>query len=90
MAYAKRIRTKNLDRRLAGEIKDHGLRAIVELTSALNCCYERCSPEEYEIIKRAVGISIGRLDLELLGFVYAQHPDLDDLKDINASNSRKS
>lgn len=78
-----------MDRNLALEIKEHGLKAVIELTSALNCCGERCSPEEFEIIKRAVGISIGRLDLELLGFVYAQYPDLDDLKDIDASTSRR-
>lgn len=77
-----------MDRDLAIDLKDHGLKAVVELTLALNCCYERCSPEEYAILKRAVGLSIGRINLELLDVVYTQYPDLDHLKDFSASESR--
>ena len=77
-----------IDRQLAIEIKDHGLKAVVELTLALNCCYERCSPEEYAILKRAIVLSIGRIDVELLSFVYQQYPDLDHLKDFTPSKPR--
>jgi hypothetical protein len=77
-----------IDRQLAIELKEHGLKAVIELTLALNCCYERCSPEEYKTIKKAVGLSIGRINLELLDFVYQQYPDLDHLKDFDASKPR--
>jgi hypothetical protein len=78
-----------MDRELAVAIKDHGLKAVVELGLALKCCFKRCSPEEYAILKRAIGLSIGRINLELLDVVYAQYPDLDHLKNFDASTSRE-
>jgi hypothetical protein len=69
-----------MDKTVAMEIKRHGMDAIRSLSDALSVCDNRCSPEEYERIKRGVGLSIGRIDTELLGVVYAVYPELDDLK----------
>jgi hypothetical protein len=45
----------------------------------LNKLQNRCSPEEYEKIKRGVGLAIGKIQTDLLDVVVATHPDLDDL-----------
>jgi hypothetical protein len=33
-------------------------------------------------LKRGIGLSIGRIETEVLALIYAAHPDLDDLKDL--------
>ena len=62
------------------ELRDHGLRAIEELTLLLNIAWERCSQDERERIKRGVGLSIGRIDVDLLSVIYEQFPDIDNLQ----------
>lgn len=64
----------------AVEIQARALRAIEELTSVLGPSSERCSKGEYELIKRGVGLSIGRIQTELLDFIYALFPELDHLR----------
>lgn len=64
----------------ANEIKEHCLKAISELSRALIAAEGRCAPDEMERIRRGVGLSIGKIESDLLGIIYAQHPDLDDLK----------
>ena len=64
----------------ATEMKQHGLRAIEELSDLLNIAVDGCSGEEYERIKRGVGLSIGRIQTELLDVIYAEYPELDHLK----------
>jgi hypothetical protein len=59
------------------ELRDHGLRAIEELTLLLNIAWERCSEDERERIRRGVGLSIGRIDVDLLAVIYAQYPEID-------------
>jgi len=63
------------------ELRDHGLRAIEELTLLLNIAWERCSGDERERIRRGVGLSIGRIDVDLLSVIYEQHPEIDHLRD---------
>jgi hypothetical protein len=63
----------------ATEMRDHGVRAIRELMDLLYMARDRCSPEEYESIKRGVGLSIGRIDVDLLGIIYKEYPEIDDL-----------
>lgn len=60
--------------------KDHALKAIVELNKLLLLVEGKCSEEEYEQIKKAVGLSIGRIDVDILSLIYAAYPELDDLK----------
>ena len=63
----------------ATQMKQHGLKAIEELSDLLNIAVERCSGEKYERIKRGVGLSIGRIQTELLDVIYEDYPELDHL-----------
>jgi hypothetical protein len=69
-----------MEKKIAIEIQQHALEAIRALSEALNSCENQCSPEEYQQIKRGVGLSMGRIDTELLGVIYAAYPELDHLK----------
>jgi hypothetical protein len=69
-----------MEKRIAIEIQQHALDAIRALSEALSACENQCSPEEYQQIKRGVGLSMGRIGTELLGVIYAAYPELDDLK----------
>jgi hypothetical protein len=42
---------------------------------------DQCSEEDFQMIKRGVGLSIGRIATELLEPVYRQHPEIDDMRD---------
>lgn len=50
--------------------------AIASLSSALHAAREGASTEEYEVIQRAVGLSIARLSHEALDPIYAKFPEL--------------
>lgn len=69
-----------IEKQCATEIREHALKAIAELTRALNVGQNRCSQEVYEQIKKGVGISIGHIQTELLDVIYVAYPDLDDLR----------
>jgi hypothetical protein len=64
----------------ATEMRNHGLSAIEELSRLLNIAMDSCAPEQYEQIRRGVGLSIGRIQLEVLDVIYAAYPELDHLK----------
>ena len=68
-----------IDKQCASEIQEHALKAISELSNALNLSRNRCSLEQYEQIKRAVGLCIGDIQMELLENMYAEFPELNDL-----------
>ncbi len=69
-----------MEKKIAIEIQERALEAVRALSGALSACEDRCSPEEYQQIKRGVGLSMGRIETELLGVIYAAYPELDDLK----------
>ena len=69
-----------IDKEFATEIREHALNAISELSQVLNVKQSRCSQEEYEQIKRGVGLSIGKIQSDLLDVIYAAYPELDDLR----------
>jgi hypothetical protein len=71
-----------MEKKVAIEIQQHALDAIRSLAQALSASENRCSSEEFQQIKRGVGLSMGRIETELLGVIYAVYPELDDLKDI--------
>jgi hypothetical protein len=71
-----------IEKEIALEIRTHALAAIVELHTILDDVRERCSAEDFETIKRGVGLSIGSIEVDLLLPIYAQHPEIDDLQDI--------
>ena len=65
----------------AVEIRDHALKAIRELMDVLHISKDKCDPEQYEQIKRCVGLSIGRIQMEILEIINTAFPELDDLID---------
>ncbi len=71
-----------IERDAAIEIQAHALKAVESLSRALNSSIGKCSAEDFELIKRGVGLSIGDIQMELLEVINAQYPDLDDLKDL--------
>ncbi|MDI1227091.1 MAG: hypothetical protein PSY14_05350 [bacterium] len=66
-----------MDRADAEEIHKLALSAITNLTSIfqVNDKYD-----EYEEIKRGVGLSIGKIQMDILEVIYKRFPELDDLK----------
>lgn len=69
-----------MEKKIAMGIQQHALEAIRALSEALSACENQCSAEEYQRIKRGVGLSMGRIETELLSVIYAAYPELDDLK----------
>lgn len=69
-----------IEKNTAIEVQKHALDSIKSLSLALEACDSRCSPDEFERIRRAVGLSIGRIETELLAIVYKAYPELDDLR----------
>jgi hypothetical protein len=70
-----------LEKADATEIRDHALRAIKELIALLRVSNDNCSPEQHEQIKRGVGLSIGKIQMEILEVINLAYPELDDLID---------
>jgi hypothetical protein len=70
-----------IEKQTAIKIREHALRAVEELHDALTSSLNDCSAEDFDMIRRGVGLSIGKIQMELLEIVYQQHPDLDHLKD---------
>lgn len=69
-----------IEKQCAIEIRELALKAISELSQSLSVSRNRCSEEEYERIKKGVGLSIGKIQTDLLDIIYAAYPELDDLK----------
>ena len=72
-----------IDREVAIEIQGHTLSAIEALVRALNAAVGRCSEEDFLAIKRGVGLSLGRIQMEILEVINSQYPELDHLRDVN-------
>lgn len=70
-----------IEKATALEIKNLALVAIQSLMRALHSCEGKCSAEDQMQIQRGVGLSIGRIETELLGIIYREYPELDDLRD---------
>ena len=62
---------------LATSLSASGEHFIGELSSVLNTAKTTCNAEEWERIKRAIGIVIGTLEVEVLWPLYKKHPDLE-------------
>ena len=61
-------------------VKDLSIRAISEVTKILAVSKGQCPNGEYETLTRAVANVIGFIEGDILTEIYAQYPDLDDLK----------
>lgn len=66
-----------IDRETAERVRDSALKAISELSRALAAAQAGCSGEDFEKIRRGVGLSIGRIQTELIDVVLKDNPDLD-------------
>ena len=62
-------------------IRDHALKAVEELMTLLHFSEDKCSSQQHEQLKRGVGMSIGRIQMDILEVINAAYPDLDDLSD---------
>jgi hypothetical protein len=62
-------------------IRDHALKAISELMTLFHFAQGKCSSEQHEQFKRAVGMSIGQIQMDVLEVINAVYPELDDLAD---------
>ena len=69
-----------INKQHAFEIQKLALEAVSKLSQVLTVAEKRCDKNEYEQIKRGVGLSIGAIQMELLETINTLHPDLDDLK----------
>lgn len=71
-------------------IRDHALKAIQELMTLFHFSIGTCSPEQQEQIKRGVGLSIGKIQTEILEVINEAYPELDDLLDTPPENANQT
>ena len=69
-----------MEREGAEQIRGLALQAACDLAKVLKVISGRCSDEQYEKIRKAVGLCIGGIQVDLLDIVYAEYPDLKDLR----------
>ena len=62
-------------------IRNHALKAIHELMTLFHFSTDKLSSEQHEQIKRGVGLSIGKIQMDILEIINKAYPDLDDLLD---------
>ena len=60
-------------------IRNHALKAIEELMALVYISKDKCSDEQHEQIHRGVGLSIGKIQMEILEVINVAYPELDDL-----------
>ena len=71
-----------MDRPTAERIKQRGESAIRELHSILvvENTQKGCTSEEFDALRRGIGLAMGIIDTELLSIVYRQYPELDPIE----------
>lgn len=74
--------TNIMTKDVAITIKEHSTQAIRELTTILDEIKGQCPENEFMVVERGVGLTIGRIQMEILEYVNHNYPELDDLKDI--------
>ena len=67
-----------MNRADAESLKRLGLDAVVSLSKLLELARTKCSDEEYQAIKKGIGLGIGLIETDVLGQLYRQFPDLRD------------
>ena len=72
-----------IDKTTAIQVQQRALSAIRELMTILSEIDGKCSEQDYQCIKRGVGLSVGRVQMEILEILNAQHPDIDDLRELS-------
>lgn len=69
-----------MDRDGALQARMHALQAVEQLSLVLKAIVGRASEDEFEAIKKSVGLAIGRIQSGILDPLHRQYPDIDDLK----------
>jgi hypothetical protein len=64
-------------KKTAIEVTAAGERFVEALNKCLIEVQSSSTPEEFEQFRRVVGLTIGRLDTELLEPIYRAHPELE-------------
>ncbi|RRH80828.1 hypothetical protein EH244_30030 [Variovorax beijingensis] len=59
------------------QIHTRALAAVGELASVLEIVKDAITPEEFEQVKRGVGLSIGAIEMHINVPLYHQFPDLE-------------
>ena len=62
-------------------IQKRSMSIVADLHNFLLEIRFQCTDEDFQMIKRGVGLSIGRILTEILEPIYRQHPEIDDLLD---------
>lgn len=65
---------------VAERVHGSAINAIVELSGLIRDIKETCSNDDFEQIRRGVGLSMGTIQTEIMDPIYLHHPELDDLK----------
>ncbi len=68
-----------MDKTSAQEITQLSLDAITALSKLIVVSQNNCSKEDYEMIKKGAGMSIGKIQTNILDIIYSKFPELDDL-----------
>jgi hypothetical protein len=63
----------------AEAIKGLALQAISDLTRMLLVSKDPYTEEEFHDLRKAVGSSIGHIEMDILSKIYSQYPELDDI-----------
>lgn len=69
-----------MNEQTAKEIKVRSLQAIESLTSLVIGAENQCDEGDFETIKKACGVCIGRIEVDILARVYRHFPEMDDLE----------
>jgi hypothetical protein len=69
-----------MEKQPAEAVRDLSLSAIADLTKVLGVSEGGCASGEFRTLKRAIAGIIGLIQVEILDGIYAQYPELNDLR----------
>jgi hypothetical protein len=68
-----------IDRETAERARDEILQGMYHLNRSLVLADGHFPDETYQLMRRGVGVAIGRLEVDYLHHIFALYPDLDDV-----------
>lgn len=68
-----------IDRQTAERARDEILQGMYHLNRSLVLADGHFPDETYQLMRRGVGVAIGRLEVDYLHHIFALYPDLDDV-----------
>jgi|EndMetStandDraft_4_1072995.scaffolds.fasta_scaffold304716_2 hypothetical protein len=67
-----------MDREFALQAKDIGIDVARRLLEIVKLT-DDWSAEEMQRLRKAIGLTVGRIEVDILAEIYRSHPDMDDL-----------